>query len=181
MKENTETFTSPIRRYVTGELQVSFDFAKDMKREIHTFETPKARYEVRIVECYLTPEEAAKDGTTLNKSQQLKLYSRSRSVNPKPTGLFRSSSWFEVYDIVNNKLDCCVENRQMYQGNADEMAEFLLELDEEHEYFSYCNIDWFEEPEIFEGYAEKSRPLHSGERNILDLLIREKLNTLYRT
>ena len=86
MKENdcnTELFTSPIRKYITQELQTSFDFTKDMRREIHTFEAPKADYEVRIVECYLTEKEAAKDKITLNKSQQLKIKSGSKEINSK--------------------------------------------------------------------------------------------------
>ena len=180
MKQSGQDFTSPMRLYLTQMVQASFGFGAE-QREIHTFEVPKALYEVRIAECYLTVEEAAKDGTTLDKFRQLRLDSLSGSVKPKPTGLFLSSSWFEVWDVRSYVLDELVDNEEVHTGNAEETADFLLELDAEHKHFSYCDIDWFEEPEIFEGHAQKYRPLRDGEKHILDLLIRQRLRAFYRT
>lgn len=179
MEENNQTFTSPVRKYITERLQVPFDFAKEII--IPTFETPKARYEVRVAEWYLTLEEAAKDGHVLDKSRPLKLEPKSGSSKPKPTDLFFSSSWFEVYNISNEELDDDVENEQVYQGNLQETAAFLLELDGEREHFSYCQLNWFSEPDIFEGHAQVDRSLQPGERESLDALIKQKLDVLYRT
>ncbi|MDO8511606.1 MAG: hypothetical protein Q7S55_05590 [Nanoarchaeota archaeon] len=160
-------FTSPIRTYIARQLQASFQFGKKYEeKEEKTFETTEARYEVRVVECYLTKEEKSS-------------VDQSRPLEPR-SDLFFSSSWFEVHDINDRDLDDFVENECVHDGNSEDTASYLLGLDDDHKHFSYCKKDWFSKPEIFDDIAYKYRSLNGVEIKSLDSLLKQKLGTLYR-
>lgn len=165
--QSDQHFTSPVRAYIARKFQNSFQFGKKYEENGEkTFETPGARYEVRVVECYLTKEESSS-------------VDESRPLEPK-SDLFFSSSWFEVRDINNRDLDDFVENECVHDGNSEDTASYLLGLDDDHKHFSYCKKDRFSKPEVFDGTAYKSRPLNEAESKSLDSLLKQKLDTLYR-
>lgn len=170
-KETNQNFTSPVRRYIAQLLQASFPFGQEYEEKVETFEIPSAKYEVRVMECYLTKKEAGEKNEFLDLSKTLKLGSDL---------LFFSSSWFEVHERDHYEAGCTVENECVYEGDGDEIVNFLLELDDEHEHFSYCGRGWFCEPEIDDDPAYKSRPLNLNEQNSLDALIKQRLDALYR-
>lgn len=172
--ERQEQFTSPIREYLAQKMQTSFAFTE--LKEIPTFETPGAKYEVRVVGCYLTEEEAAKDRITLDKSRPLRVrfLGKTKPELLKPD-LFLSSSWYEVHEINDGSLDDLVDNECVHQGNGIETADFLLKLDIEGKHFSYCGNNWFSEPDPFDGAAYKNRPLNADEKKYLDNIIKDKL------
>ena len=165
MQEQKEIFTSPIRKYLSQKLQLSFDFA-GCEDETKTFETPQADYEVRKIECYLTKEQARKEGTTiLDYSCELKV---------KGLSLFLSSSWYEIFTIYTDDLF-----EGICQGNENEIVEDLLWLELQKEHFSYnskCNDDGDSD----EGCYLIRRPLNQEEKKSLDSLIKQKLDLLYR-
>ncbi|MEK6809325.1 MAG: hypothetical protein AABY40_01495 [Nanoarchaeota archaeon] len=170
-RKTNQDFTSPVRMYVAQQLQTSFAFGQKYgEKTVKTFEMPSAKYEVRIMECYLTKKEAG-EKSNLDLSRPLKPNS----------GLFFSSSWFEVHKINGRELDDLVEeNIFLYGGSSEETTHFLLELDDKHKHFSYSRSDRFDQPEIFDDSAYKSRSLNQDERNLLDHLIKLKLDALYR-
>jgi len=172
--ENNHLFSSPIRRYATQQLQTSFQFGPEYKeREVSVFETEGARYEVRIVECYLTKEEADSRSQSLDESRQL-------GDSGNSATLFFSSSWFEVHDISSNDLDELVDSDRVHHGNNEETADYLLILDGERKHFSYCKQNFFSEPKINDDCAYRSRALNDDEQRSLDSLLKQRLDTLYR-
>ena len=140
------------------------------KKRVKTFETTEAKYDVLAREYYLAKEGADEEDQHLDLSRLLKPKSR----------LFFSSLEFEVYGINNYWQDKPVENFCVYGGDYDDTANFLLELDRNYKHFSYGKKDRFDEPEIFDGYAYKLRPLNQAERRSFDALIKQKLDALYR-
>ena len=174
MEEQKQIFASPIRKYLAQKLQLSFDFAEG--ENIFTFETAGARYEVRVTECYLIKEEVGKEGQKLDKSRPLKVVfqDKSKPQRLKPD-LYFSSSWFEVHQINDNTLSDSIDNECVYQGNGLQIADFLLNLDRERNHFSYYKVNWFSEPDPFDGVAYKSRPLNADEKKYLDNIIKDRL------
>ena len=165
MQEQKEIFTSPIRKYLSQKLQLSFDFA-GCEDETKTFETPQADYEVRKIECYLTKEQARKEGTTiLDYSCKFKV---------KGSSVFFSSSWYEIFTTYTDDLF-----EGMCQGNENEITEDLLWLELQKEHFCYSIVK--EEINYIEkGCYFRYRSLNAGEIKSLDNLIKQKLDDLYR-
>ena len=149
MEMNGEYFTSPFRDYIAQKMQVPFKFGrKYAKQKVKTFEAPEARYSICKVTCY----DLGADG--------------------KRTF---SSDWYEVYDAAHPDL---VDGEEVFSGQEEEIAGFLLELDQQREFFSYKGRDDETEGDdcIF-----TYEPLDNKEVKSLDNLIKQKLDALYRT
>ncbi|MEK6900495.1 MAG: hypothetical protein AABX05_05205 [Nanoarchaeota archaeon] len=100
-------FTSPIREYVAQKLQISFKFGRG--------------YAAGKVKTFGSEEARYK----VCKVKCYDIEARKKIF---------SSSWYEVRDT---HLDDSVDGEEVFCGDKDELADFLLELDELHESFSY--------------------------------------------
>lgn len=163
-------FESPIRRYTSQRLNLSFNFGREfLPREVETFEFDGGKYRVVAVEFYLKEEEAKKEGKVLDKSRELK----------PESGFFLSSSWLEIL-YGDDEYDC---EGHLSGCDEDEIADELIDLDGSRNLFSYdCPTgyisDLYSMIRDHDDYLYFHRDLNQDEVDSLDKCIRKRLDEM---